>query len=203
MASTATSIEWTDATWNPVTGAIVISPGCAKCYAERTPKIVGQSVSRWQGMAPQYAKPFEALQLMADRLDAPLRWRKPRRIFVNSMSDLFHEDVPDAFIDRVFAVMALAPQHTFQVLTKRAERMREYFDAIAYSTGVDRLDASASADSQVRRQRNRRTVEAGRCRTCGSASRWRTSTSRTSGSRCYCKRRRPSGSSAPSRCSGR
>jgi protein gp37 len=77
-------------------------------------------------MAPQYAQPFEVLQLLESRLDVPLRTRKPTMFFVNSVSDLFHEDVPDAFINRVFAVMALAPQHTFQILTKRAERMRDY-----------------------------------------------------------------------------
>ena len=113
-------IEWTDETWNPVTGCTKVSQGCKNCYAERQwPRMVR--------LIPSYAgREFTDVRTHADRLDKPLRWQKPRRIFVNSMSDLFHEDVPDEFIDQVFAVMALAPQHTFQVLTKRAHRMREY-----------------------------------------------------------------------------
>jgi protein gp37 len=104
-------------------------------------------------MAPQYAKPFEALQLMADRLDAPLRWRKPRRIFVNSVSDLFHEDVPDAFIDRVFAVMSRSERHTFQILTKRPERMR------AYLSDPDRFCSVLDAWTRLPRRANRHTIE--------------------------------------------
>src|SRR4051794_28127284 len=127
-----TSIEWTDATWNPVTGCAKVSPGCAHCYAERlAPKVfAGQTVPLPTGdpADPLNVRRREFTDVMCHegRLDAPLHWRQPRRIFVNSMSDLFHEDVPDAFIDRVFAVMALAPQHTFQILTKRADRMRAY-----------------------------------------------------------------------------
>lgn len=110
----ATTIEWTDETWNPVTGCSKVSPGCKNCYAETVANRF------WKG------RKFTDVWTHADRLDAPLHWRKPRRVFVNSMSDLFHEDVPDEFIDKVFAVMALAPQHTFQVLTKRPERMRDW-----------------------------------------------------------------------------
>ena len=113
----ATGIEWTDVTWNPVTGCRKVSPGCQHCYAETFAR---------RGMGPWKGRRFEDVRTHADRLDAPLRWRKPRRVFVNSMSDLFHEDVPDDFIDRVFAVMLLARRHTFQVLTKRPERMRSY-----------------------------------------------------------------------------
>lgn len=118
----STGIEWTEDTWNPTTGCTKLSAGCANCYIERTPpfRIAGRKFVH--GDIP--------LQFHADRLDAPLHWKKPRRVFVNSMSDLFHEDVPDEFIDRVFAVMALCPQHTFQVLTKRAERMRDYMVAL-------------------------------------------------------------------------
>jgi protein gp37 len=110
------NIEWTDATWNPTTGCTKVSPGCANCYIERTPafRIAGRRFER--GHIP--------LLLHENRLEQPLHWRKPRRVFVNSLSDLFHDDVPDAFIDRVFAVMALCQQHTFQVLTKRPRRMR-------------------------------------------------------------------------------
>ena len=122
-----TGIEWTDETWNPVTGCTKVSPGCAHCYAERlAPKVfAGQTTVDRVTLFTRKRK-FEDVRCHEDRLDQPLRWRRPRKVFVNSMSDLFHEDVPDAFIDRVFAVMALAPQHTFQILTKRAERMRAY-----------------------------------------------------------------------------
>jgi protein gp37 len=106
------AIEWTDATWNPVTGCTKVSPGCDHCYAERV-------TERWQGKGS-----FNRVVLHEDRLSKPLKWRKPRRVFVNSMSDLFHDDVPDAYIAEVFSVMARAPQHTFQVLTKRHGRMR-------------------------------------------------------------------------------
>ncbi len=111
-------IQWTDATWNPVTGCTKVSPGCAHCYIERTPAF------RIKGR--RFVNGSTDLQLHPDRLRQPLVWQKPRRVFVNSLSDLFHESVPDAFIDQVFAVMALAPDHTFQVLTKRAKRMRQY-----------------------------------------------------------------------------
>ena len=115
------AIEWTDATWNPTTGCTKVSPGCAHCYIERTPafRIAGRTFVN--GAIP--------LELHANRLEQPLHWRKPRRVFVNSLSDLFHDDVPDAFIERVFSVMALAERHTFQVLTKRPARMRAWFQA--------------------------------------------------------------------------
>lgn len=113
--SDKTRIEWTDATWNPVTGCTKVSEGCDHCYAETI-------AHRFAG-TPAYPNGF-AVTLRPERLDQPLRWQRPRRIFVNSMSDLFHADVPDEFIARVFAVMALAQQHTFQVLTKRPGRMR-------------------------------------------------------------------------------
>jgi protein gp37 len=112
------AIGWTDATWNPVTGCDKVSPGCAHCYAETF-------AERWRGTP---GHPFEQgfdLKLWPDRLDKPLRWRKPRMVFVNSMSDLFHEDIPDEFIADVWVVMMLAERHVFQVLTKRPERMRD------------------------------------------------------------------------------
>ena len=105
-------IEWTDATLNPVTGCTKVSPGCDHCYAERMHE-------RFNGPGS-----FAAVTLHQDRLDAPLRWRKPRRVFVNSMSDLFHRDVPDEFISQVWATMAATPLHTYQILTKRHARMR-------------------------------------------------------------------------------
>lgn len=110
-----TGISWTEATWNPVTGCTKVSPGCDHCYAESI-------AHRFDG-TPAYPNGFE-VTLRPERLDQPLRWKKPRMIFVNSMSDLFHKDIPDEYIARVFAVMGLAKQHTFQVLTKRHGRMR-------------------------------------------------------------------------------
>lgn len=112
-----TRIEWTDATWNPVTGCTKVSPGCDNCYAETF-------AERWRGTAGHpYENGFD-LTLRPGRLDQPLRWIRPRRIFVNSMSDLFHAEIDDEYIAQVFAVMAAAPQHTYQILTKRHGRMR-------------------------------------------------------------------------------
>jgi protein gp37 len=114
------SIEWTDATWNPVTGCTKVSPGCTHCYAETF-------AERWRGVPGHpYEQGFD-LRLWPQRLEAPLHWRAPRMIFVNSMSDLFHEDVPDSFIEEVFRVMSHASRHTFQVLTKRATRLASWY----------------------------------------------------------------------------
>lgn len=143
MASS--NIEWTDATWNPVTGCTRVSAGCDHCYAVgMTARLEGMSKSA-AGNANQrdvLGKKYAGLTVLNrkgerhfngkvrthdDALPIPLGWKKPARIFVNSMSDLFHKDVPFDFIDKVFAVMALCPQHTFQILTKRADRMAKYF----------------------------------------------------------------------------
>jgi protein gp37 len=124
-----TGIEWTDRTWNPVVGCTKVSQGCKLCYAKTIHDMRHAAHLAGKKVAPQYAEPFERVQLMPDRLTWPLSLRQPSRIFVNSVSDLFHENVPDEFIDRVFAVMALASRHTFQVLTKRPERMLEYVNA--------------------------------------------------------------------------
>lgn len=115
--SDRSAIEWTDATWNPVTGCRKVSPGCDHCYAETF-------AERWRGTPGHYFENGFDVQLRPGKLDLPLRWTKPRRVFVNSMSDLFHDAVPDEFIVEVFARMWWAPQHTFQVLTKRHGRMR-------------------------------------------------------------------------------
>ena len=113
------TIEWTDATWNPVTGCNKVSPGCKHCYAETF-------AERFRGVPGHpYEQGFD-LRLWPERLGLPLEWKSPRRIFVNSMSDLFHERVPDAYIDRVFDTMRAAHWHEFQVLTKRPERMAGY-----------------------------------------------------------------------------
>lgn len=109
-------IEWTDATWNPVTGCTKVSPGCKNCYAERL-------AARLRAMGnPRYRNGFE-VTLHPDQLMLPLRWRRPKGVFVNSMSDLFHEAVPDDYIHRVFDVMVEANWHTFQILTKRSDRL--------------------------------------------------------------------------------
>lgn len=110
-----TSISWTDATWNPVTGCSKVSEGCRSCYIERTPPFRMAGWKFVNGKIP--------VQFHPDRLDAPLHWKKPRRVFVNSLSDLFHEDVPASFIVQCFEVMSACPQHTFQILTKRPERI--------------------------------------------------------------------------------
>ena len=110
-----TKIAWTDESWNPITGCTPVSEGCAHCYAKR--------------MTERFGGDFSKVTLHPDRLEIPLRWRKPRMVFTPSMGDLFHEDVPDEFIDKVFGVMALAQRHTFQVLTKRPERMCSYIAA--------------------------------------------------------------------------
>jgi protein gp37 len=118
LMSANSKIEWTDATWNPVRGCTKISPGCKHCYAETF-------AERFKGVA---GHPFEhgfKLRLVPEKLADPIRWRTPRKIFVNSMSDLFHPDVPDAFIENVCRVMIAADWHTYQVLTKRADRMSQ------------------------------------------------------------------------------
>jgi protein gp37 len=148
-------IEWTmtlhadgtitpGASWNPVTGCSKVSPGCANCYAETLSLRRGWSLLPWTP-----ANAATNVVLHPDRLDYPLRWRTGRKIYDNSKSDLFHDQVPDAFIDQVWAVMLLAPQHTFQVLTKRPERMRAYvsdptlYERVLRAAGVLRAQRPA------------------------------------------------------------
>jgi protein gp37 len=114
---TKSKIEWTDEVWNPVTGCTKVSPGCDRCYAERI-------TERFHGPGS-----FAEVKTHPEKMDAPLRWRKPRMVFVNSMSDLFHDSIPDTFIAEAWAVMAMAPLHTFQVLTKRHGRMRSLLNS--------------------------------------------------------------------------
>lgn len=124
-----TSIEWTDATWNPITGCAVVSPGCTNCYAMKLAGTRLRNHPSRKGLTKDTkAGPVWTgeVRLNEEWLEQPLRWKKPRKIFVCAHGDLFAEGVPDEWIDKVFAIMALAPQHTFQVLTKRAERMRDY-----------------------------------------------------------------------------
>lgn len=123
------SIEWTEATWNPVTGCTRISPGCKFCYADRMAK-------RLQAMGqPRYRNGFE-LTTQDDVVELPLRWKKPRKVFVNSMSDLFHADLPLEFIQGCFSVMERASQQTFQVLTKRADRLAEVAPQLPWPSNV-------------------------------------------------------------------
>jgi protein gp37 len=127
--SEKSTIEWTDSTWNPVTGCTKVSPGCKHCYAE-------VFAERWRGIPGHpYEQGFD-LRLWPDRLGLPLTWKKPRMVFVNSMSDLFHEQVPLAFIRAVFRTMQRASRHTFQILTKRAERLAAIAPELPWAPNV-------------------------------------------------------------------
>ena len=146
------SIEWTQATWNPVTGCTKVSPGCKHCYAERL-------AARLHAMGnPRYTNGFK-VTLHQDLQDLPLRWRQPRTIFVNSMSDLFHERVPLAFIQSVFTTMQEANWHTFQILTKRAERLAELAHQLSWPDNVW-MGVSVERQDYVRRIDLLRTVPA-------------------------------------------
>ena len=153
--SDRSAIEWTEATWNPVTGCTVVSPGCAHCYAKTF-------AERFRGVPGHpYEHGFD-LQLRPDRLEQPLAWKRPRVIFVNSMSDLFHENVPISYISQVFEVMRRADHHTFQVLTKRPERLAAIAQLLPWPANVwmgasvenqrwaDRLDHLRSVPAAVR-----------------------------------------------------
>ena len=149
------SIEWTEMTWNPVTGCVKISKGCTHCYAERMAKrLTAMGSSRYlDGFKPT---------LHHDLIDLPMRWKKPRTVFVNSMSDLFQEAVPDDFIARVFETMAACPQHTFQILTKRSGRVAALGSRLPWPANVwmgvsvenaqvlDRIDDLRAVPAQVR-----------------------------------------------------
>jgi len=127
--ATSSSIEWTEATWNPVTGCDKISPGCKHCYAERM-------ALRLQAMGQERYRDGFQLRLQPDIVELPLHWKKPRLVFVNSMSDLFHHDVPRDFIARVFETMRAAHWHTFQILTKRSDRLRELATELPWPRNV-------------------------------------------------------------------
>ncbi len=135
-----TNIAWCDSSWNPLRGCSRVSDGCQNCYAEKVAWRFNGPGLAYEGLTTSGSKGPRwngKIKLLPKLLDQPLRWKKPRRIFVNSTSDLFHENVPDGFIDRVFAVMALASWHTFQVLTKRPERMREYLTEAKQDTQAE------------------------------------------------------------------
>jgi protein gp37 len=131
VAADRSAIEWTESSWNPVTGCSKVSPGCAHCYAERLSLRFRHTTKPW---LPEYED--ENVVMHSNRLDQPRRWRRPRVIFVNSMSDLFHERVPLAFVQDVFAVMVEESRHTFQILTKRAERLAELAPELPWSENV-------------------------------------------------------------------
>lgn len=145
-------IAWTEQTWNPIRGCSLVSAGCTNCYAMRQAHRfsgVGRAyegLTRLTSNGPVWTG---EVRLVEDKMDEPLRWKRPRRVFVNSMSDLFHESLPDEAIDRVFAVMAICPQHTFQVLTKRAERMQRYLST------EDRVERIAVSSAQLDRAAER------------------------------------------------
>jgi protein gp37 len=137
-------IQWTAAddgtpgyTWNPVVGCKRVSAGCDHCYAFQLhdQRHIAWKRGRWDAAPKQYHLPFSKVQLLPERLEDPLHWRKPRRVFVNSMSDLFHEDVPGEFINQVWMTMRNAKQHTYQILTKRPERLLEWTQKKARATG--------------------------------------------------------------------
>lgn len=135
-----TGIEWADSTWNPITGCDKVSPGCDHCYAETF-------AERWRGTPGHYFENGFDLQLRPDKLGLPLRWTKPRKVFVNSMSDLFHDKVPDDYVAKVFAIMAVSNRHTFQLLTKRHGRMHSLLSRESFADTVETL-----ADNMFERQ---------------------------------------------------
>lgn len=159
----ASKIEWTDATWNPTRGCSRVSEGCRNCYAER--QALRYSLTEkdpffgFVGKVNGHPAWTGKVELIESKLEEPLSWKNPRRIFVNSMSDLFHEALPDEAIDRVFAVMSLCPRHTFQVLTKRPDRMLKYLDddelpsridAFAWEIIEQRVDPLARRSDDIR-----------------------------------------------------
>ena len=159
-----TSIEWTNRTWNPIRGCSRVSEGCRNCYAVRIaarfsgPQIKGATIKRELVSEPFYLFATQnpphwtgKVELIESKLDEPLHWRKPQRVFVNSMSDLFHEALPFTVIKRVFDVMVLAPQHEYQILTKRAQRLREFSEWYAMQTADPipaHIDLGVSVEDQ-------------------------------------------------------
>lgn len=154
---TKSKIEWTDRTWNPTVGCARVSPGCEHCYAE-TMAARCVSMSAAQGRESVYLPVVDVARrrwnrtcvTVPERLEDPLRWKKPAMVFVNSMSDLFHDDVPFEFIAAVFGIAAATPRHTYQILTKRPERMREFFRWIEHEAYVQELDTADVCTSMMK-----------------------------------------------------
>ncbi|MGE8941534.1 DUF5131 family protein [Leptospira interrogans] len=159
MAST--SIEWTEATWNPVAGCTILSPGCTNCYAMRlAARLTAMGLDKYAGttrVSGRRAKWNGKVKIDPNSLDIPRRWRRGRLIFVNSMSDLFHEAVPLKFIQAVFEVMTDTPRHTYQVLTKRAERLEELAPSLEWPSNVWMGVSVENADYLYRVDHLRRT----------------------------------------------
>jgi protein gp37 len=166
MAGTS-DIEWTEATWNPIAGCVMVSPGCTNCYAQRLAgRLQAMGSQKYEGTTRKSGTRHiwtGRVNVDLPALDAPLRWRRPLRIFVNSMSDLFQDGVPDEMITAIWSVMKSAPQHTFQILTKRPERMREMLSrddfrlpnvwlgtSVENSVYLDRIDIIRSMPASVR-----------------------------------------------------
>lgn len=156
--SDKTKIEWCDSSWNPIRGCSAVSDGCRHCYSMGVAARFSGPGQPYEGLTvktTQGAKWTGKIMLVPSVLTHPIRWQRPRKIFVNSMSDLFHEGVPDSYIDQVFAVMALAPRHIFQVLTKRPERMRDYCNNFSWErvvkscTGADGVSTIAGFTLQA------------------------------------------------------
>lgn len=143
----ATKIEWTDETWNPVTGCVKVSPGCKHCYAQTFSERFRGVVSPGGTLHPFH--PGFDPTLRPERVEQPLKWRKPRRVFVNSMSDLFGEFVPDDYIAEIFAIMSQTPQHTYQVLTKRADRMLDWTKAHDWIGKAANIWVGVSAENKT------------------------------------------------------
>src|SRR5690606_19230135 len=137
-----TGIEWTESTWNPIRGCSRLSEGCRNCYAETVANRSKSPGEPYEGLIAKSGQWNGNIAVANHKMFDPLRWTRPRMIFVNSMSDLFHPNVPDSIIDQVFAVMALSPRHTFQILTKRADRMLAY---LSDPSLVERIDLAEYA----------------------------------------------------------
>ncbi|ODT14194.1 MAG: hypothetical protein ABS35_35535 [Kaistia sp. SCN 65-12] len=158
----SSSIEWTDATWNPVAGCTIVSPGCTNCYAMRmAARLDAFGLEKYEGTTRKTGGRYKWTgKIILDHraLAIPRKWRKGRRVFVNSMSDLFHEDVPSAFIKDVFAVMAETPRHTYQILTKRADRLLELSPELCWPENVWMGVSVENDDFLGRADRLRRTA---------------------------------------------
>lgn len=146
-----TSIAWTDQTWNPTVGCKRVSAGCDHCYAFalHDQRHIAWKRGRFPNAPAQYHKPFSQVQLLPERLNDPLHWRKPRMVFVNSVSDLFHESIPDEFIHEVMRTIMRAPQHIFQVLTKRPDRMLGFFTTYKVYGTLSNLWLGTSVENQA------------------------------------------------------
>ena len=135
-----TTIEWTDRTWNPTRGCARVSSGCEHCYAERIARRFDRPGGSYEGLTTSNGRWNGQIRLVPEKLEEPLRWRKPSRVFVDSMSDLFHSGVSDEYIEMVFQIMGVARQHQFQVLTKRPERMRELLQSFEFQEIACEID---------------------------------------------------------------